>query len=560
MRHQFLFLCAMATATIGNAHNPIQFTKAEKAWIAAHPVIRVVYDADFRPFSYLSHGVYRGLVADYLNFIANVSGLRFEAEPDSGDRDDLQHRLGAREIDLVAVTVKSSVLNQPRLLYTTPFYKGNSVIVTRSSELIVPRLRDLDGKKLAVRNGTYMKLVNAEYPDIVTMPFSTQEKAMEAVAGGLADAALDLDAVLIPIMHHRYASQLNVSGVAADIPIQLRMGVRPELRELASIINKSMASMTAKQRDELAKKWLNSGDYGAPNWVALLRYYTLELAVAGAAILLMFILVLRERQAGRRATRSEREKSLFLAVMSHEIRSPMNAILSSIELLQEQQLDSSANEILTMAGTASESLLALLDNLLDFSKLEARRLELMLAPHELRTLVQDAVSMARLKARFKGLPIHVNISTPHQCHVVVDAARLRQILINLLSNATKFTDHGAIHVTAGFTPLSIGEPNGTLAITVVDSGIGISAEAQKRLFRPFSQACDARARHRGGSGLGLAICRELIVLMGGSIDLRSAPGTGTTVSIRIPCQSQYRSEQKLPEPLPVTDVRVNAYS
>jgi len=288
----------------------------------------------------------------------------------------------------------------------------------------VPRLRDLDGKKLAVRNGTYMKLVNAEYPDIVTMPFSTQEKAMEAVAGGLADAALDLDAVLIPIMHHRYASQLNVSGVAADIPIQLRMGVRPELRELAAIINKSMASMTAKQRDDLAKKWLNSGDYGAPNWVALLRYYTLELAVAGAAILLMFILVLRERQAGRRATRSEREKSLFLAVMSHEIRSPMNAILSSIELLQEQQLDASANEILTMAGTASESLLALLDNLLDFSKLEARRLELMLAPHELRTLVQDAVSMARLKARFKGLPIHVNISTrinvtslstPHAC-------------------------------------------------------------------------------------------------------------------------------------------------
>jgi len=115
-------------------------------------------------------------------------------------------------------------------------------------------------------------------------------------------------------------------------------------------------------------------------------------------------------------------------------------------------------------------------------------------------------------------------------------------------------------VTAGFTPLSIGDANGTLAITVVDSGIGISAEAQKRLFRPFSQAYDARARHRGGSGLGLAICRELIVLMGGSIDLRSAPGTGTTVSIRIPCQSQYRSEQKFPEPLPVADVRVNAYS
>lgn len=548
------FLCIFFLTYTCNAHasDTDPFSPAEKAWIAAHPVVKIAEEPDYQPFTFVQDGRYQGLTTSYLEFVAHVSGLKFAPVPyGGGKRAQLRSDFAAKKIDAIAAAANnpgSMALDFP-LLYTSSFYKGNSVIVTRSGERVIPKLHDLAGKMLAVRGGgAYERLIRQEHPEIRFTAFNSQEEALEAVAAGRADAALGLDTVLVPIIRHRYEGRLNVSGVAADVPVKLSIAVRADLPELAAIIDKSLALMTAGQRDELAKKWLHSGDYGIPKWTALLRYYAIELVLAGGTILLMLFLVLRERQARQQAARSEREKSMFLAVMSHEIRSPMNAIISSIELLQEQKPDASTDEILSVAGTASESLLNLLNDLLDFSKLEARRLELAPAPCDVRSLVQDAVDLSIHKARSKGLDIHVKISAPPQYDLVIDGARVRQILINLLSNAIKFSDRGVIHVLATVSDIDGG--NGMLSVSVVDYGIGISPEAQKRLFQPFCQANGAEAHHRGGSGLGLSICRELLVLMGGAIELRSQPSFGTTVRFTLPCKvepaSQSAQEKLLP--------------
>ena len=230
-------------------------------------------------------------------------------------------------------------------------------------------------------------------------------------------------------------------------------------------------------------------------------------------------------------------KSTFLANMSHEIRTPMNAILGLAYLaLKEPSLPDRQRDSFRRIHTAATGLLGVINDILDFSKIEAHRLTMETAPFSLRELVVGIMDIMRFKAREKGIELNLDFSEVPTHHDVLlgDSVRLRQVLINLLGNAIKFTDKGS--VTFGVE--RVNDYKGTLCLefTVSDTGIGVDEEAQQHLFQPFSQADGSITRRFGGTGLGLAISRQLVELMGGELHMESELGRGSAFSFRLAFQ------------------------
>jgi signal transduction histidine kinase len=224
-------------------------------------------------------------------------------------------------------------------------------------------------------------------------------------------------------------------------------------------------------------------------------------------------------------------KSRFLAIISHELRTPMNGVLGAAHLLQASDLNDRQNEFTRVIQSSGQDLMVLLNDLLDISKMEAGKLELSPEVTDTSMLEQRLVGPFRAQAEARGLDFTSRIVGDLPDQLVLDPLRLTQIVHNLLSNAIKFTPEGGVALIIESEP--VGRDETALTIRVRDSGIGITTEDQARLFEPFSQVDDSSTRRFGGTGLGLSICRKLAEMMGGRIEIVSAPGEGSTFSVRI---------------------------
>lgn len=505
---------------------------AEQAWVAAHPVIRVTSDATLPPLEYVRDGQLKGLSGDYLRLISARTGLQFQFVQ-AADWPAAQRALQTREADMLlnAMDERLSPATRAAVRLGRPYLSAYSVVFTRPDSPAVWDLQELAGRRVAARAaGDYARILQARYPQLIVVPTATPQASMQLVLDGRADAAMGTSATFQPFVARRHVDELHISRPRIDLVMQAQFAVRSDWPQLEAIIGKAMASVSTQEESQIRQQWLREEDYGAPSVATVLRYNWAWLLAIAVLVLALGVVARWAWRARAAAIESERVKARFLATMSHEIRTPINAVLGAIEVLADHVPAGRPRALVRAAEEAAESLTGLLDNVLDLSKLDEGRMQLEKIPVDVRALGRSVAAVFQGELEKRGIALVVEVPA-HDTWLMLDPTRLRQVLLNLLGNARKFTEHGRIQLT-----LQVQEtPVGTwLHAAVADTGCGIPAALQGRLFDPYTQADGSISRQYGGTGLGLSISHDLVQLMGGQIDLRSGEGEGTTVSLRIP--------------------------
>ena len=518
----------------------LHFSVNEQRWLDAHPRINVAVSADFLPLTFFDEqGQLRGIGADVLARISLRTGLKFDIQ--RGDSvDDLIARIATGKADVLATAIPSAELEN-ELRFTRPYLTSPFVLVVpakASDALTVDRMA---GKRLAlVRGNVLREYLSEQFPGVQRVPAQNMADAMAMVAAGRADGAINSLISARYMISRQYRDTLQVTSTVGTVPIRVALATSRNATELYSILDKALLSISPEEMDELTNRWRSEVVINDSYWLRHRTAIVQGFAIAALLLLLVlgWVVYLRRlleqlRVAKASADDANRAKTTFLATMSHEIRTPMNAVIGMLELALKKAdqgvMDKSAIEV---ASGAARGMLDLIGDILDIARIESGKLSLVPTRANLRELIEAVARMFDGLAREKQLSLDLDLDAASDHDVLIDPLRFKQILSNVLSNAIKFTEQGQVRLSLGAEPA--GEDK-RLAIRVLieDTGPGISAQDQQRLFSPFTQVGDHAQGARGGSGLGLVISRTLCEMMGGTLALSSVPGQGTQVEIRL---------------------------
>lgn len=514
-------------------------TPHEQAWIKQHPVLRVSVLKDLEPIEYLKEGNLHGLSAEFLGEISRRTGLRFTYVPaaTSQERVDMVKR---GEADLIsALRINGDVAARSGMLHTEPYHISAAIVITRVKRPFLFEPDQLNGMTVTLPFlDRYHDELRRKAPGATLVRGGSSSRMLEQVASGEADAAVGTEAFLVPYLYRGYQGQLQISGVLSGMTTEIGMSVDAGQPVLHGILQRALGSISPEDIRRIHERWLDAHMREDPTFSDITQHFWHELVLAGLVLVLLATVAVVTYRMRQKAVRNEREKTMFLAVMSHEIRSPMNSVLAAVELLRNTPLDKQQQHYAELANHGAQSLLTLIDDVLDVTKLEAGQVKLDPEPVSIATLVRNVVDLHQLRARERHIALSYD-GDPEPPLLMLDEARLGQVLNNLVSNAIKFTESGGVTVRYAVEDSDIPRHR-CLRLTVTDTGIGISEEAQARLFRPYAQVARSFKRS-GGTGLGLAITRDLVTLMQGRISLSSKPGEGTTVDVSLPVQAAPRN-------------------
>lgn len=487
--------------------------------------IHAATTTNWYPFAYVDEKseTPSGIGHDFWQLIVNQAGLTSYTS---------QFNSFAKELEAIKNHQKdiiySAGITEDRLkyaLFSKPYASFPISIATSKDEHFIQSVEQLSDKRIAVgRNFTAHKMMEAAYPDLEYIPVPNVHEGLQLVSHGKAYAFVDILPALSHSINKYGFTNLKISGNTGLI-FDMRLMIRNDYPELVSIVNKAIDLMPSITRQEILNRYVNIQYQDTFN----IWQYWPQLAIVTLCVLFV---IAWQHHSKKTAQLANIAKSEFLASMSHEIRTPMTSVLGFSDLLLDEELPEKSREKVQHIKESTHSLLHLLNDILDMSKLEAGRMEVEKIDFNIQTLVTELVEQIKL-SHLGEKPIKVTALFDHDFpeFINADQKKLRQILVNLLGNAAKFTAEGTINVQCS---LHTKDNIHYLKISVDDTGIGIEPDISKKLFTPFTQADASISRKFEGTGLGLAICKRLIELMDGKIGVVSQPAQGSKFWIEIP--------------------------
>ncbi len=534
IRRHWITLNQSDDSSSNDASLNLDLSVKEWSWLEEHPRIRIGIDPDWEPIEYATlDGQYRGISFRFMQHLTEMLGLEMVVDTNLTWQ-QVMHKAEAGEIDVLPA-ISSSPERLRYLNFTSPYLQSPIMIFNRKNSPLLTGLPELKGQRVAVvKNYMVEENLKRDRPDLDLFPYATAEHALRAVASGKADAYvgnLTIGSFLIDRLG------LGNLKVAAPTPYTnaLSIGVRKDSPELFAILEKALASIGEDERRAMRQESL------AIRYEVEVNYTLLWRVVAGAAVLLLlsFLWLAQTRRQKRALAAAKAEadqanqfKSYFLANMSHEIRTPMNAIVGFGHLVMQTELSQRQKHYIEKIQISANALLNVINDVLDFSKIEAGKLDVEQVPFSLGEVLDNLLSINAIRAEEKGLELLLQQDLQVPDNLVGDPLRLGQVLVNLVSNAIKFTETG--EVTILVSEIEREAEQVRLKFSVEDTGIGIPQDQVERLFDAFTQLDGSTTRRYGGSGLGLNISQQLVHLMGGHLEVDSTPDRGSRFSFVLP--------------------------
>ena len=541
-----------------------ELTLSEKEWLKTQSVFSLGIDKSAPPFEFVDEkGEFVGISSEYVSIVSNQLGIEFEPDFARPWGESLE-ALKSGDIDVMSAIVNTKERAQS-VLFSEPYISLTTAIIARKDSSFIQGMNDLAGKRIGmVRGFVFEEYVRKDHPEILIVYTDSLKDSFQKLEDDEVDAAVGS---LVAINNELNNGHPELK-VAAFTPydVELSFAVRKGLEPLVPILNKALSKITTKEKAKIANNWL-SVTVNLDTNIKIFIYWGLPIV-----IILLFIIIFVTRANRKmqfeilerkkteillenlknKAERANQAKDDFLANMSHEFRTPMNAVVGMSHLLEESGLTEIQKEYNQTLHNSAASLLVLIDDILDLSKVEAGKLELEIRPFKLADVIKNIENQVRLIIDNQVVNLKSSISPEVPQVLLGDAIRFGQVLLNLANNAAKFTNEGEIIILVAVESRT--EDKIKLKVTVRDSGIGMSSEQQARLFKTYSQADSSITRKYGGTGLGLAISQKLTELMGGCIGVESEVDKGScfffTVEFgyRNGVEKENKGEKKSKEP------------
>ncbi len=527
--------------------------------VLKRPVVTFAYIVDGEEPYFLTDNLFlEGYITDVMTELTKVTGVTFVGRAYYSFQEALE-AVSRNEVDLFPGIYKTDFRSK-RLNFSLPIDRSVLSIVGEQDYYAI---KELQGLRIALVKGMYEnEIVSGSMPTNPIIYLDTAEEAIEAVASGIADVYVGKllnNAYLINSLGLHTLKLHRVSDF--DIDFFPRIASPKENDALIGLINVGLISLGEQFQHELQMKWKKHLIFSRDEERVQALYEQLAMFMAiGLIVLMVAFSFYRKQLRRRRDTQLTLEKALFeakqatlraeeltlaksdfLARMSHEIRTPMNGVLGMAEALSFTRLDNEQNELLKTLNSSARNLMALLNDVLDFSKMDAGKLALEFVRCELEPVLTNVIGNFKHKANAKALSLNSRTDVQLNKYYICDSTRLMQVLNNLVSNSVKFTNEGFIELSAHLVKEQHkqdedGQCFDLVSFQVRDSGIGIKTDKIDTLFDPFVQADGDITRRFGGSGLGLSICQEIISEMGGEITVSSKLGRGSVFTILVPLQ------------------------
>lgn len=515
-------------------------TKEEKLWILNNNPVVVAPTPSFPPIDFFDSNMsgHQGIVKDYLNLISKYTGLQFKTVYSKTWMDSF-NRIKNKNADIIT-SIQNTPERQKDILFTKTYLTIGNKLITGNN---MPEITDLDamaGKILAMPRGYAVEtFIRKHYPHIKILYVDHILEGMLMVSMGKAHGIIANIPVLLYYKSINMIGNLSITS-DVDYKCKLSFGIRKDSPILRSIMDKGLLAISDSEKHKIYNKWIKL-DYRAfwetPLFWTIVSFFSTAVICMSAAALLwrkkaieLHKARLEAEEARQKAESADMAKSKFLASISHEIRTPMNSVLGFAEILKDEIKTETGMTFLNNIRLSGESLLKLIDSLLDLSAMEFGDFKVNYQPVNLRKVLNFVKSSFLLDTKEKGLVFNVHAESDLPEFVLFDDLRLSQVILNLVGNAVKFTSHGYIRVNV--FKKDITDNKIELYFEVCDSGIGILESEHENVFKPFVQQDGQDAKRFGGSGLGLALTKKIVENLNGEISLTSRPGFGSIFFLR----------------------------